>query len=205
MKVLIGCESSATVRDAFRLRGHDAWSCDLRPCEGDPAFHFQRSIFDVLYDDWDLLIGHPPCTFLSYAGTAHWNKPGRIKERIEALEFFRKLWEAPIYRIGLENPKGCASPVIAKYSQVIQPYFFGECQMKTTWLWLKNLPDLEHSKDDHLFGLKTHTDKPQPISVDGTDRAKKRYFTDAKTRCPFERSKTFQGIADAMAEQWGNL
>ena len=149
------------------------------------------------------MIGHPPCTYISYAGTAHWNKLGRIKLRLEALEFFRKLWEAPIDKICLENPKSCASPVIAKYSQVIQPYYFGDEDMKTTWLWLKNLLPLLHNKENTLFADKTHTKKPEPYKIDNTIRKHKRYFTDAISRDAGERAKTFPGIAKAMADQWG--
>jgi len=145
VRVLVACEFSGIVRDAFRKRGHDAWSCDLLPCEAGP--------------------GHPPCTYISYAGTRHWNNPGRCAERLKALDFFRRLWEAPIEKICLENPKGCASPTIAKYSQVIQPYYFGDDDIKTTWLWLKNLPPLTHYAEDTLFAKKTHLPKPQPHTV----------------------------------------
>jgi hypothetical protein len=120
---------------------------------------------------------------------------------LEALDFFGRLWDAPIEKICLENPKSCASPVIAKYSQEIQPYYFGDADMKTTWLWLKNLPPLRHYEADTLFSMKTHTARPQPLSIDST--GKKRYFADSKLRNPFDRAKTFPGIAKAMAEQWG--
>ena len=151
------------------------------------------------------MIAHPPCTYLSYAGIAHWNKPGRCELRLKALDFFRQLYEAPINRICLENPKGCASPTIAKYTQEIQPYYFGDSEIKTTWLWLINLPPLKHYEISTFYDNKTHVPKPEPISIDNTPRQKKRYFTDAKIRDPYERSKTFPGIANAMANQWGNL
>jgi hypothetical protein len=199
MKVLVACEFSGVVREAFRKRGHDAWSCDLRHSEGN---HIQDDVLKHL-EGWDLMIGHPPCTYLSYVGIAHWNKPGRCLKRLEALNFFRQLWESPIEKICLENPKGCASPTIAKYTQEIQPYYFGDREIKTTWLWLKNLPMLQHFSEDTLFDSSTHTEKPEPISIDNTPRQKKRYFTDAKTRDPYLRAVTFQGIANAMAEQWG--
>ena len=139
MKVLVACEFSGTVREAFRSRGHDAWSCDLLSSEI-PGKHYQGNVLEIIDEGWDLMIGHPPCRYISYAGTRHWHAPGRIKKRLEALDFFRKLWESPIEKICLENPKSCASPVIAKYSQEIQPYFFGDSDIKTTWLWLKNFP-----------------------------------------------------------------
>jgi hypothetical protein len=180
-------------------------SCDLKETEV-PGPHYTGSVFDVLNDGWDLLIGHPPCTYLSYAGIAHWNAPGRCEKRLKALIFFRKLYEAPIPRICLENPKGCASPTIAKYSQEIQPYFFGDRHLKTTWLWLVNLPLLIHvEKENDLFEQKTHTERPEPLRIDST--GKKEYFTVAmsgKDR-QTERSRTFSGIAEAMAEQWGKL
>ena len=126
MKVLIGCEESQEVCKAFRELGHEAYSCDLQDCSGGhPEWHIKGDLLEVIKDSWDLMIAHPPCTYLSYAGTNWWNRPGRVLKRLEALEFFAKLWEAPIDKICLENPKGCASPAIAKYSQIIQPYYFG--------------------------------------------------------------------------------
>jgi hypothetical protein len=204
MRVLVACEYSGIVRDAFIARGHDAMSCDLLDTER-PGPHYVGDVRDVLYDGWDLMIAHPPCTYLSYAGTRHWNTPGRISKRLDALEFFRLLWEAPIDKICLENPKGCASPVIAKYSQEIQPYYFGDSNIKTTWLWLKNLPLLVHvNGEDDLFDNNTHALKPVPVYVDRGGKA--RHFTEAMKgpdRAK-DRAKTFQGIADAMADQWGH-
>ena len=143
MRVLIACEESQIVCINFRALGHEAYSCDIQECSGGhPEWHIQDDILKVINDGWDLMIGHPPCTYLSYAGTRHWNNPRRVYKRLEALRFFADLWEAPIEKICLENPKGCASPVIAKYTQEIQPYYFGDDDMKTTRLWLKNLPRL---------------------------------------------------------------
>ena len=198
----MACEFSGIVREAFKAKGHDAWSCDLLPTEI-PGQHIQGDVLEVLNNGWDLMIGFPPCTFISYAGAAHWNNPGRVFKRLEALHFFAELWEASIDKICLENPKSCASPVIAKYSQEIQPYYFGDEHLKTTWLWLKNLPSLQWSDVDNLFNNQTSTGKPRPLSIDNTDRQKKRYFTDSKTRDPKERAKFWPGIAKAMAEQWG--
>lgn len=199
----MACEFSGIVRDAFRANGHDAWSCDLLPCEADPQWHIQGDALEAIKLGWDLMVGHPPCTYISYAGTAHWNAPGRCKKRLDALEFFRQLWEAPIQMICLENPKGCASPTIAKYSQEIQPFYFGNRDFKTTWLWLKNLPPLLHSEIDGLFEMATHTARPEPLTIDNTMRKKARYFTDSGSRDPHERARTFPGIARAMADQWG--
>ena len=212
MKVLIACEESQTVCKAFRKLGHEAYSCDTKDCSGGhPEWHIKGNVLDIIYDGWDLLIGHPPCTYISYAGVAHWNKPGRLEKRLDALAFFAKLWNAPIERICLENPKGCASPTIAKYSQEIQPYYFGEPQLKTTWIWLKGLPKLKWSQKDDLFSLATSSGKPEPLEIQirkpsknyNGGELKKRYFTDAGTKDSQRRSKTFQGIADAMAIQWG--
>lgn len=157
LKVLVACEESQAVCIEFRKLGHEAFSCDIQDCSGGfPEWHITGCAIEAAYSQhWDLMIGHPPCTYLTYAGTAHWNKPGRLEKRLDALNFFAKLWEAPIDKICLENPKGCASPTIAKYSQEIQPYYFGDPQTKTTWLWLKNLPALQHSKSETLFESKT--------------------------------------------------
>lgn len=208
MKVLVACEESQTVCKAFRELGHEAYSCDLQPCSGEhPEWHIQGDVLHIINDGWDLMVGHPPCTYLSYAGTHVWNAPGRLQKRLKALDFFAALWSAPIDKIALENPKGCASPVIAKYSQEIQPYYFGDSHLKTTWLWLKNLPPLEYTLQDNLFCNATSIGKPEPIYIE--ESGKKRYFADAtggyrgEGNSTLKRSKTFPGIAKAMAEQWG--
>lgn len=207
MIVLVVCEESQVITKAFREAGHEAYSCDVQECSGGhPEWHYQMDAFkaiDIVKPD--LLIGHPPCDFISYAGTNVWNSPGRVYKRLEALKFFADLWEAPVKYICLENPKSCASPIIAKYSQEIQPYYFGDAHMKTTWLWLKNLPLLEYYLQADLFSAPTGCDKPKPISIDNTVRGKKRYFADAKLRSAKDRSKSFSGIAKAMAEQWGTV
>lgn len=203
MRVLIACEYSGTVRDAFTLRGHFAMSCDLLPTESEGP-HFQGDIFDIINDEWDLMIAHPPCTYLSYAGIRVWNEPGRCIKRLGALEFFRKLWEAPIEKICIENPRGCATPTIAKFSQRIQPYFFGDEQKKTTLLWLKKLPLLQHFEENTLFDEKTHTNEPEPSGY--YPSGKPYYFNEAtiggKDRAK-NRAKFWPGIANAMAQQWG--
>jgi hypothetical protein len=199
LKILVACEESQVVCKAFRELGHEAYSCDIQDCSGErPEWHIKGDVLNHLNDGWDLMTAHPPCTYLSYAGTGYWNKPGRLENRLQALDFFSKLWLSPIDFICLENPKGCASPTIAKYSQEIQPYFFGDPHIKTTWLWLKNLPLLERTNE---------LEKPKPIYID--KKGKKRYFCDAisgKTHFGLTgqklRSKTFPGIAKAMANQW---
>lgn len=206
MKILVACEESQEVCKAFREKGHDAFSCDMQECSGGhPEWHIQGDAIEVIYNNnWDILIGHPPCTYISYAGIAYWDSPGRLEKRLDALNFFAKLWNAPVKHICLENPKGCASPTIAKYSQEIQPYYFGDLHLKTTWLWLKNLPPLKWEAEATLFDNKTSVGIPPPIYID--KKGKKRYFTDSITgnsKRSLKRSKTFPGIAKAMADQWG--
>jgi hypothetical protein len=206
MKVLVACEFSGIVRDAFIARGHDAMSCDLLPTEK-PGPHYQGDVFDIINDGWDLMIAHPPCTYLSYVATKYWNEPDRWKKRLDALHFFGQLWAASVERICLENPMGCASPTIAKFSQVIQPYYFGDREQKRTCLWLKNLPPLIHCKSDNdLFMERTHREKPEPYAY--TKSGKPLYFEEymkfSDDRSSI-RSRTFPGIANAMADQWGNL
>lgn len=201
IKVLIACEYSGIIREAFKNKGCDVISCDLLPTEI-PGKHYQGNVLDILYNDFDLMIASPPCTYLSYAGNSSWNLPGRLTLRLEALIFFAKLWEAPIKHICIENPRGCASPAIAKYSQIIQPYYFGDNHIKTTCLWLKNLPKLTWDQQNTFFNDPISLIKPNPLRIDNTLRAKKRYFCDAATRSSKKRSKFWNGIAAAMADQW---
>lgn len=207
MKVLIACEFSGIVRDAFAARGHDAWSCDLLPTER-PGNHIQGDVLTVLDQGWDLMIAHPPCTYISYAGTRWWNDPGRCKKRLEALEFFRELWEAPIEKICLENPRSCASPTVAKHSQAIEPYHFGDEATKPTWLWLKNLPLLAHFKTTTLFNEQTHVGRGEfvyHVTKSGKVKGDSKWYYSlppSEQRAKV-RAATFPGIAKAMAEQWG--
>ena len=205
MRVLLACEESQAVCIEFRKRGHEAFSCDIQECSGGhPEWHIKEDVLKVINEGWDMMIGFPPCTYLTYAGTAHWNKPGRLEKRLAALDFFSKLWLAPIEKICLENPKGCASATIAKYSQEIQPHYFGDSDVKTTWLWLKNLPKLVHVEEVNLFDNVTHVPKPEPYAYNKNGKAIyfSDYFGPSEDR-PKLRSKTFPGIAKAMAEQWG--
>lgn len=206
MKVLVACEFSGTVRDAFIANGHDAMSCDLLPTES-LGPHYQGDIFDILYsENWDLMVAHPSCQYLSWAGIGYFNVDRwgdkaieRARKREDALKFFMELYNAPIKRICIENPKGYAGNFI-KPSQTIHPYYFGEEHKKTTCLWLKGLPLLKHFKTDDLFDKRTHSEEPKPLSIDST--GKKRYFTDSKTRNPHERSRFWPLVAKAMADQW---
>ena len=198
MRVLIACEQSGTVRDAFIAAGHDAMSCDLLPSDK-PGPHYQGDVLDVLGDGWDLMIAHPPCTYLASSGL-HWNKrcPERAQQTEDALELVRALLSAPIAHIALENPIGCISSKICKPDQIIQPWMFGHDASKATCLWLKNLPLLCETKlvEPRLVDGKkrwaNQTDSGQNRLPPSADRAK-------------IRSVTYQGIADAMAAQWGPL
>jgi len=188
--------------------GHEAYSCDILECSGGhPEWHIHGDVLEQLGRGWDMMIGFPPCTYISYAGTAYWNDPGRLEKRLEALAFFAKLWIAPIQMICLENPKSCASPAIAKYSQEIQPYYFGDPHLKTTWLWLKGLPKLEYKTRPDLFGDKTACQKPEPIYI--SKNGKNLYTTDARSGSREDtqklRARFWPGIASAMAQQWAGL
>jgi hypothetical protein len=200
MKVLVACEFSGIVRDAFAARGHDVWSCDLLPTER-PGNHIQGDVLEVLNDGWDLMIGHPPCTYLSYVGNRHWDNPGRARKRLEGLSFFLEMWDAPIEKICLENPMGVIDRVITKHHQIIQPYYFGDSQMKTTCLWLKNLPKLFHAPTPTLFSPATHAPKPEPVYFLKTN-GKAIHWTEA-VKGGKKRSTFWPGIANAMATQWG--
>lgn len=181
MRVLIACEFSGIVRDAFLARGHDAWSCDLLPTEREGP-HLQCDVREVLQDDWDLMIAHPPCTRLAVSG-ARWFAQYRAEQE-EALEFVRVLLEAPIGKICLENPVSVISSRIRKPDQIIQPWQFGHGEIKAHCFWLKNLQPLKPTRV--VRGRKPRVAHESP----GPDRWKR-------------RSRTFTGIARAMATQWG--
>lgn len=183
MRVLIACEFSGVVRDAFTALGHEAMSCDLLPSET-PGLHAQRDLLDLLIDDdeWDLMVAHPPCTHLAVSG-ARWFKD-KQQEQEEALAFVRALMDAPIPRICIENPVSVISTRIRKPDQIIQPWMFGHGETKATCLWLKNLPPLMPTNIVDGRAPRVHHASPGP------DRWK-------------ERSRTLPGIAAAMAEQWG--
>lgn len=189
MRVLVGCEFSGVVREAFRARGHDAWSCDILPSEDGSPFHFQESLLPLLHSrafhfGWELLIAHPPCTRLTVAG-ARWFK-GREQEQADAIHFVESIWNADVPRICIENPIGVLSTrsTLGKPSQIIQPWQFGHGETKATCLWLKGLPPLTPTNVVEGREARIHRMPPGP------NRWK-------------ERSRTYQGIAEAMAAQWG--
>ncbi|MCK4782150.1 MAG: hypothetical protein KAV87_00255 [Desulfobacteraceae bacterium] len=206
MKVLVACEFSGIVRDAFIKRGHDAMSCDLLPTEA-PGPHYEGSVFDIIDNGFDLMIAHPPCTYLTAtANRAFINNPKRWKNRYEAMVFVWELINTAIEKIAIENPIGVISSHIRKPEQIIQPYYFGDKDIKKTCLWLKNLPALRYNEIDTLFGKKTSVE-PEYIEYKskGNKSGKSKYpvLWGPGRRCGKKRSVFFPGVATAMAEQWG--
>ena len=219
MRILVACEFSGVVRDAFRARGHDAWSCDLLPSER-PGPHIQGDVLPRLGDGWDLMIAHPPCTHLAVSG-ARWFKD-KQREQAEALDFVRALLAAPVPRIALENPVSIISSRIRKPDQIIQPWQFGHGETKTTCLWLKGLPPLQPTdivvpewavREDGSIHLsaKGKRDNPTHFLTGRTTRILKGEQLKQWDRIHREppsperwrnRSRTYAGIATAMAEQW---
>ena len=185
MRVLIACEFSGRVRDCFTHLGHDAWSCDLLPSER-VGNHLQCNVKEVLDQGWDLMVSHPPCTYLAVSGARWWSE--KQKEQVDAIEFAKALWAAPINKIAIENPVGILTKHLGEWSQIVHPYYFGDDEYKATCFWLKGLAPLRatHGASPRL-GLKesVHLEPPGP------DRWK-------------NRSRTPIGMAAAMALQWGN-
>ena len=184
MRVLVGCEYSGRIRDAFRRHGHYAMSCDLLPTEVDGP-HYQGPVEDVLNDGWDLAVFHPPCTHLAVSGSRHFPEKIADGRQQAALEFVRLLMASPIPRWALENPVSVISSAIRPPDQIVQPWEYGHGEVKATCLWLKNLPRLKPTDCVEGRDPRVHLMPPSP------DRWK-------------ERSRTYQGIADAIGEQWGN-
>ena len=184
MRVLVACEYSGRVREAFRKLGHEAWSCDLLESEDDSNFHIQLPVEKIISEGWDLMIAHPPCTHLAVSGARHFKAKQESGVQQEALDFVRMLLESDIPKIALENPVSIISSKIRKPDQIIQPWMFGHGETKATCLWLKNLPLLRPTNIVEGREQRIHKMPPSP------NRWK-------------ERSRTYQGIADAMAQQWG--
>ena len=184
MKVLIACEFSGIVRDAFIQKGHDAVSCDIEPTERSGA-HIIGNVLDLLDDDWDMMIAHPPCTYLCNSGVRWLHEiPGRWELMYSASEFFYKFVESTIHKICIENPIPHSHACLPDYNQIIQPWMFGDGETKATCLWLKNLPELKPTNIVSGRKPKVHYESPGP------NRQK-------------NRSRTYTGIAEAMAELWG--
>lgn len=200
MRVLIACEYSGRVRQAFRNLGHDAYSCDLLPADDGSEFHFQCDARAILkswhfrgefHSGWDLMIAHPPCTILTRAGARWWK--GREVEQQEALDFVQLLMDAPIPRIAIENPPGAIGTRIRPADQYVQPWMFGHPETKSTGLWLKGLPKLKPTNDV----------KQEMLALPMKLRSRVHYAAPGPGRWK-ERSTTLRGIAEAMAAQWGN-
>ena len=201
--MLVACEYSGIVRDAFLAAGHEAMSCDLLPTES-PGPHYQGDVRDVLHKGWDLMIAHPPCERLTVAANKYYlpryaeRFPNIHEERKAAIEFFLKLANAPIEKICIENPIGIMSKAYRKPEQIIQPFWFGDAERKATCLWFKGLPNLKPTnivKPDIILHASGRTDSRlhfETLKLPKIERRK-------------ARSKTFQGIADVMAEQWFDI
>lgn len=207
MRVLVACEYSGVVRDAFAVRGHDAWSCDLLPSEA-PGQHHQGDAVEFAHNGgpWDLMIAHPPCTHLSCSGAAWFERKRANGQQQQGIELFMAFANAPVDKFVIENPVGIMSTQWREPDQIIQPCYFGDEFQKTTCLWLKGLRPLIHIKSDDLLDKQTHVGRGEMITFPSGKRMAKWYalLRADKTRGHI-RSKTFPGIANAMAEQWGNL
>jgi hypothetical protein len=213
MRILVACEESQAITKEFRKLGHEAFSCDLLPCSGGhPEWHYQQDVFEVIDKGWDMMIAHPPCTFLAVSG-ARWlyNKDGtkneeRWQNQTEALDFVQRLMDAPIRKIAVENPISVISSNIRKPDQIVQPWQFGDKAQKSTCLWLKNLPKLVATDIVEKGDFKEWVDKKT-----GKTKRQATWYYEAlqKSKTPEERrtlrSKTFKGMAEAIADQWGNV
>ena len=194
MRVLVACEYSGTVRDAFIQAGHEAMSCDLLPTDN-PGPHYQGDVFDVIDDGWDLMIAHPPCTYLANSGVSWLHRQeGRWGNMEEGASFFRQLLDADIPMIAVENPimhKYAVEIIGRRQDQVVQPWMFGHPEQKATCLWLKGLPKL----------VETNNVREEMMGMSDAERPRLHWLPPSQDRWKI-RSTTFQGMADAMAEQW---
>jgi site-specific DNA-cytosine methylase len=210
-RILIACEESDEVRGRFEALGFDAWSCDLQPNRNPKAKHYQCSVFDILNDGWDAMLAFPPCTHLAASGAQWFEQKIKDGRQQMGIDFFMAMVNAPIKYIAVENPVGIMSNLYKPPTQIIQPYFFGDEAQKTTCLWLKNLPPLYHNAQPNLFDDNiTHVAKGEFIEFinkKGKKIKQPKWYADALNLKPNERSKvrskTFAGIANAMATQWG--
>ena len=198
MRVLVACEFSGTVRDAFAKLGHDAWSCDLEPTET-IGNHYQGNMFDIVNDGWDLIIAHPPCTHLAVSGARHFAKKRADGRQQQGIDFFMQVANINVPMLAVENPIGIMSTIYRKPNQIIQPFEYGHKTTKATCLWLKGLPLLKPTNIVNKGGVVTFK----------SGKRMSEWFYESSHLKPKERekmrNKTFQGIADAMAQQWGNV
>ncbi len=213
VKILIACEESDEVRGRFEKLGFDAWSCDLQENRNPNAKHYKGDVFDIINEGWDVMIAFPPCTHLAVSGAAWFEKKRKDGRQQEGIDFFIKMVNAPIKHIAIENPIGIMSRLYRKPDQIIQPYYFGDKAQKTTCLWLKNLPKLYHNDKQNLFdSVITHSSKGEfkewIDSKTGKIKRQSLFYAESRSLKPDERSKvrskTFPGIAEAMANQWSN-
>jgi len=203
--ILIACECSGRVTDAFLNQGIPAISCDIKRSQG-KAPHYALDLLRILDKPWMAIIAFPPCTYLSNAGNSSWNKPGRSLLRADALRFVARIWEHPAQFICIENPVGILSRFLRQPDQIIHPYYFGERNMKRTCLWLKGFPMLLHCDSPNLFFDQTHTARPEPVYVDKS--GKNRYDTEALSPSndrQAKRSVIYNSFAQAMAMQWAPI
>ncbi len=201
MRILVACEESQVVTIEFRKLGHKAYSCDILPCSGGhPEWHIWDNVIPLLKDDWDMMIAFPPCTYLCAAGL-HYSKkdPERMLKTLQAVEFFKTLYNSNIEKICIENPVGYISTVFRKPDQIINPFNFGVAERKKTCLWLKGLPLLKHTKTIEVKPYKSI------IRKTGKKAGETYNYYWRQGKSAFERSKTFPCIAKVMAEQWGKF
>jgi hypothetical protein len=194
LRVLVGCEFSGVVRRAFRKRGHDAWSCDLLPADDGSEHHYQGDVMDVIGLGWDLMIAFPPCTHLAVSGARHFEEKRKDGRQQEAIKFFMALVNAPIPRIAIENPIGIMSTLYRKPDQIIQPWMSGHMEQKSTCLWLKGLPKL----------VETNNVKDEMMKLPKRERERVHHMSPGPDRWKL-RSTTYEGIGEAIADQWGGL
>ena len=202
LRILVACEFSGTVREAFRALGHDAISCDLLPTDA-PGPHHMGDVIPLLSQSWDIVIAFPPCTHLCVSGAKHFAKKRADGRQQQGIDFFMAFASAKQHRMAIENPVGIMSSIWREPDQIIQPWHFGDPHDKTTCLWLKNLPTLIHSAEDDLFYKRTHVERGRR-HVTKSGKSLPQWYQDALAEPDTgkARSKTFQGIADAMAMQW---
>ena len=205
MRVLLACEESQAVCLEFRKRGHEAFSADILDCSGpSPEWHLKGDVSEIIEDDWDMMIAFPPCTHLAVSGARHFKKKIEDGRQDQGISFFMKMVNAKIPKIAIENPVGIMSSKFRKPDQIIQPFYFGDSYSKTTCLWLKGLKKLKHvsQNDSPLFPHEiTHVDKGEFVTFSSGKKMAK-WYNNASGNGHI-RSKTFPGIAKAMAEQWG--
>lgn len=198
MRVLVACEYSGVVREAFRELGYDAWSCDLLPADDSSPYHYQGDAFDIVGHGWDLMIAHPPCTHIAVSGGRHFEQKRKDGRQQEGIDLFMRFINAPISRVAIENPVSIMSTKFRKPDQYVQPYEFGDATSKKTCLWLKGLPKL----------VPTNIVVPEKI-INSKGKVYDKWWYETCS-LPLSvrgkvRSKTFQGIANAMAQQWGDF